>query len=181
MSHYTSKEFAEKPISEILSLLSSQKIVSFDYKTGWGDYEGNMEFDELEITFEDGTVISEIEGYNNIFETLSYDKLSLAHKVQTSADFAGWYLYQLVDEDSIVIFKRGGRNMFEEYKQLYPNHDSVNDWSPEYLTEEAVQPLRLHDDRLQQLRDAGYPDAAEEILHLRQLAGVVGLIRARRQ
>lgn len=97
MTTYTFAQFKLLHPSEIRQILMCP-IASMTSKKGFRDYEQNWEFEDMVLTLEDGTVITEVAGYNAINEMLSYDKLTARNRLEISSQFAGWLQYVILEE-----------------------------------------------------------------------------------
>ena len=60
-----------------------------------GEYEENMEFDQGVVTFVDGFKITNIEGYNGLWETEFVYKLRDQYVTALYDDWAGWLGYEI--------------------------------------------------------------------------------------
>lgn len=128
---YTYEELQKLSPTKIRQILTAP-IVSMDCPSGFGEYEENHEFKDMTLTLADGTVITEVSGYNGIDEMLCYDTLSPRKRLETSAQFAGWLQYEALigrweDDDPDV--------------RALP-YDDIQKWEPEYPEREVLKALR---------------------------------------
>ena len=74
----------------------------------WGDYEGNIEFEPLILTYGDTEIV--FCGYNGLHEMLSYNSLSSDAKIGFSNDMFDW-----------IVFNWDFIDTLEDIKAAYPN------------------------------------------------------------
>lgn len=126
---YTYDELQALSPTKIRQILLAP-IVSMDCPSGFGEYEENHEFEDMTLTLADGTVITEVSGYNAIDEMLCYDTLSPRKRLEISAQFAGWLQYELLIP------------RWEEGETCEFDHDDIQNWEPEYPEREVLKALR---------------------------------------
>jgi hypothetical protein len=93
------EDFKLLPVAKVLEILGT-KISKMNFSGDISEYEENMRFDELHITFGKEYKVTNVEGYNGIWEAQQFDELSPSSQVVVSAQWAGWMLYEnVIDND----------------------------------------------------------------------------------
>ena len=85
-------------IEAITNVMKGNKPVSIDVE-GAGEYEENLEWDSLELTYEND-VVEFGEGYTGLWEMMSFDKLRDEAQIELSNDLLGWAIEQISYENA---------------------------------------------------------------------------------